>query len=133
MWSASGYEKPTFEAGVRGLRSAEARPFLVGDRLGPSWTNHWLQVVLRIPKHWAVGDDAVICEPAAGLLRMLTGQSSLIRIVKASSTPPRGTPYMVSVRLLSLCRMLTKQRLPEGRIRVRMGSLAWQRIGASNL
>jgi alpha-mannosidase len=62
VWSAPGYEKPAFGTAIQGLRSEDARPFVVGDWLGPSWTNHWVKAMLRIPEHWAKCDDPVICK-----------------------------------------------------------------------
>ncbi|GAA97820.1 glycoside hydrolase family 38 protein [Mixia osmundae IAM 14324] len=38
--------KPTFEQAVRAKGYV---PFHKGDKLGPSWTNHWVKVTLRVP------------------------------------------------------------------------------------
>jgi hypothetical protein len=64
VWSAPGMDKPTFADGVAALRSDSARTYRKGDWLGPSWTNHWVHVVLNIPEAFRESDEPVICKPA---------------------------------------------------------------------
>ncbi|KAJ9103142.1 hypothetical protein QFC21_002564 [Naganishia friedmannii] len=50
-WSAPGRSKPGFEEAIKNLngRGKEARK---GMEFGPSWTNHWFKVVVKIPSSW---------------------------------------------------------------------------------
>ncbi|OCF39360.1 hypothetical protein I317_06845 [Kwoniella heveanensis CBS 569] len=61
-WSAPGLTKPTFEEAVTALRSEETKLYRKGDWLGPSWTNHWLKVELKIPADYAKSDEPVMFE-----------------------------------------------------------------------
>ena len=58
-WSAPGDSKPSFQEGVQGLSSATA--LKKGHRFGPSWTNHWVKVDLKIPKDFQQSPEPVIC------------------------------------------------------------------------
>ncbi|RSH94200.1 Glycoside hydrolase, 38 vacuolar alpha mannosidase [Saitozyma podzolica] len=62
VWSATGMAKPTFVEGVAGLGSDLARTYQKGDWLGPSWTNHWVHVVLNIPEAFRKSGEPVIFE-----------------------------------------------------------------------
>lgn len=47
-WSAPGLEKPTFEEAMK----QKFKPAKKGDSFGPSWTNHWWKVSVKIPGYW---------------------------------------------------------------------------------
>ena len=49
VWSAPDLSKPTFE---EAKKATGYKPAHVGDSFGPSWSNHWFKVTLRIPKEW---------------------------------------------------------------------------------
>ncbi|TYJ52493.1 hypothetical protein B9479_006887 [Cryptococcus floricola] len=49
VWSAPDRSKPSFEEAKR----QTYKPAKKGDSFGPSWSNHWFKVTLRIPKEWA--------------------------------------------------------------------------------
>ena len=49
VWSAPGMSKPLFEEAMK----QEFRPAKKGDSFGPSWTNHWWKVSLKIPAYWS--------------------------------------------------------------------------------
>ncbi|THH05654.1 hypothetical protein EW145_g4638 [Phellinidium pouzarii] len=79
VWSAPGLTKPTFdEAMQQEFRSAKK-----GDSFGPSWTNHWWKVTLRIPADWAQyervqfefdpGCEAMVYMPDGTPLQGITG------------------------------------------------------------
>jgi hypothetical protein len=44
------------------LGSDLARTYQKGDWLGPSWTNHWVHVVLNIPEAFRKSGEPVICK-----------------------------------------------------------------------
>lgn len=48
VWSAPGLTKPTFEEAMK----QSFKPAKKGDSFGPSWTNHWWKVSLKIPSYW---------------------------------------------------------------------------------
>ncbi|KAL7422655.1 Glycoside hydrolase, 38 vacuolar alpha mannosidase [Cryptotrichosporon argae] len=48
VWSPPGRSKPSFEEAKRQVY----KPAKKGDEFGPSWTNHWFKITLRIPKEW---------------------------------------------------------------------------------
>ncbi|GAA5929068.1 alpha-mannosidase [Sporobolomyces koalae] len=49
LWSSPGKEKTPFEEVIRKpFKSVEK-----GVLLGPSWTNHWFRVTLKVPESWA--------------------------------------------------------------------------------
>lgn len=50
-WSAPGRTKPTFAEAVRAL-ARDGKTATKGQQFGPSWTNHWFRVDLKIPKSW---------------------------------------------------------------------------------
>lgn len=50
-WSAPGRSKPTFEEAIRNL-NGKGKEAKKGMEFGPSWTNHWFKVVLKIPSSW---------------------------------------------------------------------------------
>jgi alpha-mannosidase len=60
LWSAPGLSKPDFHEAK--LFLSGGTPFRKGDKLGPSWTNHWIHVRLVIPESFRRGQEAVICE-----------------------------------------------------------------------
>lgn len=67
VWSAPGEEKPGFQeatqAFIPGKTGVEGcRAYKKGDRLGPSWTNHWVHVELTIPDSFRNANEPVICE-----------------------------------------------------------------------
>lgn len=49
VWSAPGLSKPTFEEAMK----QTFKPAKKGISLGPSWTNHWWKVSVKIPDHWS--------------------------------------------------------------------------------
>lgn len=49
VWSAPGLTKPSFEEAME----QKFRPATKGESFGPSWTNHWWKVSLKIPAHWS--------------------------------------------------------------------------------
>ncbi|KAG2052533.1 glycoside hydrolase family 38 protein [Suillus hirtellus] len=48
VWSAPGLTKPSFQEATK----QEFKPAKKGDSFGPSWTNHWWKVTLKIPSYW---------------------------------------------------------------------------------
>lgn len=48
VWSAPGLTKPSFEEAMK----QTFKPAKKGDSFGPSWTNHWWKVSLKIPTYW---------------------------------------------------------------------------------
>ncbi|KAG2746357.1 glycoside hydrolase family 38 protein [Suillus brevipes Sb2] len=48
VWSAPGLTKPSFHEAMK----QEFKPAKKGDSFGPSWTNHWWKVTLKIPSYW---------------------------------------------------------------------------------
>lgn len=48
VWSAPGLTKPSFEEAKR----QTYKPAKKGDKFGPSWTNHWFRVTIKIPKEF---------------------------------------------------------------------------------
>ena len=49
LWSAPGLSKPSFEEAMK----QTFKPTQKGVSLGPSWTNHWWKVSLKIPDYWS--------------------------------------------------------------------------------
>ena len=49
VWSAPGLTKPLFEEAMK----QKFRPAKKGESFGPSWTNHWWKVSLKIPSDWS--------------------------------------------------------------------------------
>jgi alpha-mannosidase len=75
VWSAPGKSKPSFDEATKQLdlqslatsseesmRSRGLKRYELGTALGPSWTNHWVWVNLKIPKEWAATGEPVICQ-----------------------------------------------------------------------
>ncbi len=63
VWSAPGETKPSFSQAMEQLRqSSSIKPYRKGDRLGPSWTNHWVRAVLTIPDSFRQSSEPVICK-----------------------------------------------------------------------
>lgn len=48
VWSAPGLTKPSFREAMK----QDFKPAKKGDSFGPSWTNHWWKVTLKIPSYW---------------------------------------------------------------------------------
>jgi len=48
VWSAPGRTKPSFKEAIK----QEFRPAKKGQQFGPSWTNHWWKVTVKIPAEW---------------------------------------------------------------------------------
>jgi hypothetical protein len=70
VWSAPSDSKPTFEEAAKLLKSGTTKPYRVGAKLGPSWTNHWVKVDITIPKKYRDGVEPVICESESCLLNV---------------------------------------------------------------
>ena len=49
LWSAPGLSKPSFEEAMK----QTFKPAKKGVSLGPSWTNHWWKVSVKIPAYWS--------------------------------------------------------------------------------
>ncbi|GAA5949430.1 hypothetical protein JCM3765_003406 [Sporobolomyces pararoseus] len=49
LWSSPGKEKTPFEEAIR----KPFKPVQKGVSLGPSWTNHWFRVTLKVPESWS--------------------------------------------------------------------------------
>lgn len=49
VWSAPELSKPTFEEAMK----QTFKPAQKGITLGPSWTNHWWKVSIKIPAYWS--------------------------------------------------------------------------------
>ncbi|KAJ7639802.1 glycoside hydrolase family 38 protein [Mycena polygramma] len=50
VWSAPGLTKPTFGDAMEKYAAGEFRSAHKGESFGPSWTNHWWVVKLRLPE-----------------------------------------------------------------------------------
>lgn len=61
-WSAPGVDKPTFKEAMAQLATNAARPIKVGHSFGPTWTNHWVKVQLKIPESFVKARQDVLCE-----------------------------------------------------------------------
>jgi alpha-mannosidase len=63
VWSAPGESKPSFQEAVKQLgQSGDLKPYRKGDRLGLSWTNHWVRALITIPDTYRMSSEPVICE-----------------------------------------------------------------------
>jgi alpha-mannosidase len=67
VWSAPGESKPGFQEATQAFApgktgSEGSKEYKKGDRLGPSWTNHWVHVELKIPESFQTANEPVICE-----------------------------------------------------------------------
>jgi len=60
-WSAKGMDKPTFSEAMEKLRGDEARAIRKDHVFGPSWSNHWVKVVLTIPDEFKKANQQVLC------------------------------------------------------------------------
>jgi alpha-mannosidase len=49
VWSAPGLSKPSFGEATK----QTFKPVRKGISLGPSWTNHWWKVSVKIPAYWS--------------------------------------------------------------------------------
>lgn len=49
VWSAPGRSKPSFEEAMK----QTFKPAKKRISLGPSWTNHWWKVSVKIPAYWS--------------------------------------------------------------------------------
>lgn len=78
LWSAPGMTKPGFQEANQHVKSSENRKaFKKEDWLGPSWTNHWLHVSLKIPVHFQTSGEPVVFEfdpSCEGLIFTLEGE-----------------------------------------------------------
>ncbi|KAF8309652.1 glycoside hydrolase family 38 protein [Clavulina sp. PMI_390] len=52
VWSAHGRDKPSFHEAMEQADKDGWKEAKKGDSFGPSWTNHWWKVSLRIPSDW---------------------------------------------------------------------------------
>ncbi|KAH8093101.1 glycoside hydrolase family 38 protein [Cristinia sonorae] len=79
VWSAPGLTKPSFEEAMK----QDFKPAKKGDSFGPSWTNHWFKVSLKIPTsyakyervqfEWDPGCEAMIFSSDGTPLQGITG------------------------------------------------------------
>ncbi|KZV87865.1 glycoside hydrolase family 38 protein [Exidia glandulosa HHB12029] len=79
VWSAPERTKPLFEEAMK----QKFKPAKKGDSFGPSWTNHWFKVNLKIPSEWTKypvvqfefdpGCEAMIFETDGTPLQGITG------------------------------------------------------------
>jgi alpha-mannosidase len=59
-WSAPLDSKPGFADAVQSLQES-TNVYEKGTKLGPSFTNHWIQVSLRIPDSFKTSSEPIIC------------------------------------------------------------------------
>jgi len=64
VWSAPGETKPGFNEAIGALQADQQlwKPYHKGDRLGPSWTNHWIHVEINLPDEFKGAHEPVICK-----------------------------------------------------------------------
>jgi hypothetical protein len=87
VWSAPGLSKPSFEEAMK----QTFKPARKGLSLGPSWTNHWWKVSIKIPGYWSQYERVQFefdpgCE--AMILSTGKGRSTSISLVSGSALPP---------------------------------------------
>ena len=87
VWSAPGLSKPSFEEAMK----QTFKPAKKGLSLGPSWTNHWWKVSIKIPDYWAQYERVQFefdpgCE--AMILSTGKGKSTPISPVSRVAPPP---------------------------------------------
>ena len=58
VWHAPGRTKPTFD---EAKRATGYKTFKKGDHLGPSWTNHWVKMSIRVGTKaaYSIASDAM--------------------------------------------------------------------------
>jgi hypothetical protein len=76
-WSAPSGSKPDFADAVRSLEE-NSQPYTKGTKLGPSFTNHWIHVSLRIPSEFTSSSEPIICKwRSDGRVALLTVPSRI--------------------------------------------------------
>ena len=121
VWSAPGTTKPTFEEATFSLQGSDLKPYRPGDKLGPSWTNHWVKVDIIIPQELQGSDEPVICKSVkVSSDRRLTMQSNLILVVKPSYILWQVTQFTVSGSG-GVCTLADPQLYREVQIQRKMG------------
>ena len=60
-WSAPDMQKPTFGEAVQRLRT-EGKRIEKGHQFGPSWSNHWVQVDIKLPPEFVNSPYGAICK-----------------------------------------------------------------------
>ncbi|KAJ7761441.1 hypothetical protein B0H16DRAFT_1811281, partial [Mycena metata] len=71
VWSAPGLTKPSFAEALS--HRADFKPAEKGDSFGPSWTNHWWLVHLRVTFEFDPGCEAMIFDTDGTPLQGITG------------------------------------------------------------
>lgn len=85
LWSAPGLSKPTFEEAMK----QTFKPAKKGISLGPSWTNHWWKVSVKIPNHWSQYERVQFeFDPGCEAMIFSTGKRRSISISPVFGTDP---------------------------------------------
>lgn len=61
-WSAPGMDKATFREAMGKLKGDQAETFKKGLVFGPSWSDHWVQVSLKISDEFGKAGQQVLCK-----------------------------------------------------------------------
>lgn len=62
FWSAPGDTKPGFEEAVDKLENGQGQELKLGHVFGPSWTNHWVKAVIKLPDELKELDQPLMCK-----------------------------------------------------------------------
>lgn len=77
LWSAPGLSKPTFEEAMK----QTFKPATKGVSLGPSWTNHWWKVSVKIPAHWSQYERVQFeFDPSCEAMIFSTGETECLHL-----------------------------------------------------
>ncbi|ORY20873.1 glycosyl hydrolases family 38 N-terminal domain-domain-containing protein [Naematelia encephala] len=61
-WTAANGVQTPFEEGYNALAAGEGTPLGIGDKVGISWTHHWVKVEIDIPPEWKDCGEPVVFE-----------------------------------------------------------------------
>jgi len=108
LWSAPPELKISFSE-ARSALSRSSQRYEKGTALGPSFTNHWVHVMLQIPQSFRVSSEPIICKyrpyPTAAMQFSPVLQSNSIPGAKLSSSIQKAKCFMV-------CRMQSPALIP---------------------
>lgn len=62
QWTAPAGDQVGFEIGQNAIQAGQGAPLGKGQRIGISWSHHWVKVEIKIPPEWVDYNEPVVCE-----------------------------------------------------------------------
>ncbi|KAJ9110122.1 hypothetical protein QFC19_001793 [Naganishia cerealis] len=97
-WSAPGRSKPGFDEAVKNLNS-KGKDAKKGMEFGPSWTNHWFKIVVKIPSSWQDYERVQFEFDGSGEAMVFTTEGLPLQGLTGGSSDDRRVEFIIPEKM----------------------------------